>query len=132
NGCADTISQLVKVNASPANPVVTPGSHCGPGVVKLIASKPITGATNYWYANPTTHTVLSTADTFTTPSLTASKTYYVSASNAKTFYLGMNPPGTGALFAPTAANYLTFQATADFTLDSVTVYPNKSGLVKIN
>lgn len=55
----------------------TPQSRCGNGAVTLQAQT--TGDTVYWYANPTGGTPLATGDSFTTPAITATTTYYASS-----------------------------------------------------
>jgi hypothetical protein len=55
-------------------------SNCGPGVVNLEATT-TTGASIKWYANVTGGTALATGNTFTTPSLPATTTYYISAAS---------------------------------------------------
>lgn len=52
--------------------------RCGPGIVNLEAAT-TAGASIKWYANATGGTALATGNTFATPSLAATTTYYVSA-----------------------------------------------------
>mgnify|MGYP001319033607 CR=1 FL=1 len=55
----------------------TPATRCGEGSVVLHATA--TSGTIKWYAEPFYGTALGTGDTFTTPSLTVTTTYYVDA-----------------------------------------------------
>ncbi len=107
------------------NPLVTntvPGFSCGPGIVTLGA----TGTTGQltWFASPTGGTPVGTGNTFTTPYLWASKTYYVSALEPGTILESggkPNPPGTTA---GTTQNWgMVFTANDDFFLQSVDVFP---------
>ncbi len=57
----------------------TPASRCGTGTVTLGATANV-GATVEWYANQTGGTVLATGNTFNTPSISSTTTYYVQGS----------------------------------------------------
>jgi len=57
----------------------TPNTTCGSGVITLQATA-TDGAVN-WYATPTGGTSLFTGNSFTTPNLTTTTSYYVDASN---------------------------------------------------
>ncbi|MFA6057820.1 MAG: PKD domain-containing protein [Taibaiella sp.] len=52
--------------------------NCGPGVVNLEATT-TAGSSIKWYANATGGPALATSNTFTTPSIAATTTYYISA-----------------------------------------------------
>ncbi len=83
-GCVSPLSDPVTVitDTTPAGPTVTAASSCGPGSVTLTASGSTNG--NYrWYDVATGGTALSgeVNDTFTTPVLTATATYFVSITN---------------------------------------------------
>lgn len=64
----------------PALTSTTPASACGTGPVTLQAA--INGSIAYWYASATGGTPLATGSSFTTPPITATTTYYVSAHDA--------------------------------------------------
>ena len=76
NRClTDTV--FIKVN----NPQIfstTPGSHCGPGTVDLSATASPSEATINWYDGD--NNLVGTGETFTTPVLTSTTSYYVEAS----------------------------------------------------
>jgi hypothetical protein len=66
------------VNTVPANPTVTAAARCGTGTVALRASS--SGAVIDWYGVASGGTaLLSGNNTYTTPSLTATTTYYAQA-----------------------------------------------------
>jgi RHS repeat-associated protein len=75
------------VNAIPSAPTVTAGSTCGAGVVVLAANSSTAG-TFKWYSASTGGTLLQTStaglttNNYTTPSLSATTTYYVSYTNS--------------------------------------------------
>ena len=59
---------------------VTNGYNCGPGMITLSAASSLSADSIKWYNQPG-GTVIATGATFTTPVLTASTTYYVSANS---------------------------------------------------
>jgi uncharacterized repeat protein (TIGR03803 family) len=77
-----TAAAQLTVNALPTAPTVTGASNCGAGSVVLNASGGIAGQYR-WYNDATSTTPIAgeTNATFTTPSLTADATYYVSINN---------------------------------------------------
>ena len=81
NGCESSHRHTLSPTSAPTPPTVTPAFRCGTGSVTLTASS-IEGTSCYWYASSTSQEILGTGDTFTTPSLSVSSTYYVSAQNS--------------------------------------------------
>ncbi|MFC5269835.1 T9SS type A sorting domain-containing protein [Adhaeribacter terreus] len=81
--CTNNLTGSFTVQAVPSAPTVTPGNSCGTGTVTLSASGAPAGGNYIWYDAATAGNVLqtNTTDTFTTPSLTASATYYVALTN---------------------------------------------------
>jgi hypothetical protein len=80
---SSTVSGSATVNAVPTNPTFTAGSRCGTGTVVLIASS--SGSVIDWYEAPTGGSaLLSGNNSYSTPSLSASKTYYAQARNSTT------------------------------------------------
>jgi hypothetical protein len=66
------------INSPPSPPTAPNASRCGNGTLTITANG-ATGSQIYqWYADATTTTVLFTGASFTTPSINASTTYYVS------------------------------------------------------
>jgi hypothetical protein len=63
----------------PTVATTTPGTRCGTGTVQLGATT--AGTVLNWYANPTGGVSLGTGNTFTTPSIAATTSFYVSAGN---------------------------------------------------
>ncbi|SDJ15132.1 Ig-like domain-containing protein [Flavobacterium noncentrifugens] len=68
---------IATVNATPTVTATTPGSRCDSGTVVLSATAN-TGTLN-WYNVPAGGSVLATGNSFTTPSISATTTYYVEA-----------------------------------------------------
>jgi len=77
----DCASDYTQVNAVisplPADPLVTPGSTCGIGIVTLSASSP---DTVYWYDNPN-GTRIGTGYTYQTPVISNTTTYFAESAN---------------------------------------------------
>jgi hypothetical protein len=81
NTCGATTSnpETLTVNATPSVISTTPNSRCGSGTVTLGAE--FTSGTIYWFANASGGSASGIGSSFITPSLTSSKTYYVSATD---------------------------------------------------
>jgi len=110
-----------------SNPSVvstTPRTRCGAGVVNLGAT-PSAGATISWYTASTGGSPLTSGNTFTTPSISNTTTYYAGANNGgSTAYVGKyglesDANGTGGGLA----SYINFDATSDFVLKTVDLFP---------
>jgi len=99
---------------------------CGIGTATLTATA--TSGTISWYAAATGGAPLNTGASFVTPQLTATTTYYVSANNiAAATAGGAKVTPTPADGGTTASNYgLVFNATSEFTLNSVDVFLNST------
>ena len=119
---------------NPAILSTTPASRCGTGTLDLAATC-TPGSVVYWYGSPQGGFPLGTGNTFTTPSLSASTTYYVSAMSGKGGGVGAVGPADNTFGAGSqAANsyYLMFDVlSADFTLLGIHVYPGAAGVVKL-
>ncbi len=105
----------------------TPGSRCGVGTVNLSA----TGSNIKWYDVPTGGTAIGTGPAFTTPTISSTTTFYVSASTAGTNVNGGKTGTTGPNGGYTGVAGLAFDATAPFTILSVKMYPQGNTQVTI-
>jgi hypothetical protein len=72
------VSVQAIVNSVPAAPVANDVSRCGTGTVTLTATSP---ETIYWYSASSGGTLLATASSYTTPSISSTTTYYVETGN---------------------------------------------------
>jgi hypothetical protein len=82
SGCeGDRVPVTATVNAGPVA-TGTGASRCGPGTLTLNASSATSGVTFNWYTTAAGGSPIATASTYTTPSLAATTTYYVSAVNS--------------------------------------------------
>ncbi|MBL7738684.1 MAG: T9SS type A sorting domain-containing protein, partial [Chitinophagaceae bacterium] len=81
NGCTATASITITQDVTvPTITGTTPGSRCGSGTVVLGATA--SSGTINWYASPTGGSSLGTGTSFTTPSITATTSYWVDATGA--------------------------------------------------
>ena len=72
------------VNAIPVVPTAVGASRCGTGTV-TVSANPATGLTVDWYSAATNGTLLLSGSTsYTSPSITSTKSYYATARNATT------------------------------------------------
>jgi len=84
-GCSATsTATAVTVTPLPSAPTTTPASRCGTGTLTLTAAGAPTGGSYAWYTTATGGTAIAgaTGASYTTPSLSANTTYYVSALTA--------------------------------------------------
>jgi PKD repeat protein len=76
--CASVRTAVIAtVNTTPSITATTPASRCGTGIVSLSATS--SAGSTVWYATATGGTALATTNTFSTPSISATTTYYVEA-----------------------------------------------------
>jgi PKD repeat protein len=119
-------SSYIIVN-KPADPVGISASRCDSGSVTLSASG---GTTLNWYDTPAGGNILYTGNTFITPVLGATTTYYVQNSIGQASqYIGPvdNTFGGGAYFTFNTYHYLKFDCYTPVTLKSVKVYADSAG-----
>ena len=77
-------SVIGTVNAIPVVPTAVGASRCGTGTV-TVSANPATGLTVDWYSAATNGTLLLSGSTsYTSPSITSTKSYYATARNATT------------------------------------------------
>ncbi len=133
--CNSSSATATVVTVALNNPTVTsttPDTVCVSGPVTLGAVGSA-GTTLNWYATASSTTVLGTGTSFTTPSLTATSTYYVNASiaGAGTETFGRLTPADATGFATTNWGVL-FNTSISTTLLSTTIYPDANGTVTIS
>jgi hypothetical protein len=120
DNCGQVQTSAVTVNVtSHSVTATTPASRCGYGTVTLGATGSA-GTTLNWYDVSTGGSPIATGTSYTTPAISVSKTYYVSASTAGTYFTGRLAPT--ATTATNLTNYgEVFTVTSAFTLNSVDV-----------
>lgn len=101
--------------SAPSVVSTTPATRCGTGTVDLQATAGSPSQTLKWYATATSSTPLGTGTSFTTPAITATKDFYVSAAEGGTLASGgrLTNPTTGGVanFAPRGVIFNTTSAT---------------------
>ena len=130
----DSAYRIAGVFSGVETPITVGSSLCKPGKVKLYNSNSYLGYNTFWYNSRNSNARIANSDTFYTPKLYTTTTYYAEFTTAYVYNLGEpdNSKATGSLSYTTFTNGLIFDAVSDFTLDSVTVYANSSGKVSVN
>ncbi|MBN1158043.1 MAG: PKD domain-containing protein [Bacteroidales bacterium] len=77
---ADTVSIFYKPIPDP--PMADDEERCGPGTLTLNSTVGANGDVNRWYENATGGAILATGNSFTTPVLSADKSYWISSYNS--------------------------------------------------
>ncbi len=78
SGC-DVSKEITITNCTPPTITVTDDSRCGTGTVTLSASA--SSGTIYWYSSASSTTSIASGDSFTTPNISTSTTYYASVTD---------------------------------------------------
>jgi hypothetical protein len=115
-------STMITVN-SPTLTVIN-GKSCGTGTVQLSANS---AGDIKWYAAATGGVPLSTGNLFTTPVITATTTYYASATLGGGGVQSVGPVTSPATDGYTGLAGLNFDALTPFTITGVYVYPLGTG-----
>jgi PKD repeat protein len=108
----------------PAAPVAQNMSRCGPGSLTLTASAQ--GTIN-WFNSMSTQVPLDTGNSFTTPVLSQSATYYVESHQSQNAFTGALNPAGGQNYNSNFSHYLVFDCFKPVTLLSVDVYASIAG-----
>ncbi|WP_051312878.1 glycosyl hydrolase family 8 [Sporocytophaga myxococcoides] len=129
SGCAST-SDEIKLTSSLPTPVN--GCRSSAGTVTLS----VTGGTApySWYSGTSGGSALATGNTFTTPSISSTTTYYVQDASGGGTKGNVGPANNsiGTIWDGNDYAYkLKFDALSAFTLNSVTVYPNAAGTLTV-
>jgi len=125
----DTMHESVFFNKQSPNPKVQNNSNCHAGSVALYAT-PAAGDNIYWYSYQSGFPITS-GDTFNTPFLRASTTYYAQESTHRYNYLfGPDSLSIGS-YTGTSNAGIVFNVSAPIIIDSITVYPSSSGNVGV-
>jgi hypothetical protein len=127
----DTLTTLVESRLVPLMPSANGDTSCGPKMFTFVSNSP--GALIYWYDSMTGVNPIHIGDTFSTPLLNSSTTFYASAVTGGTDSVGPVDPGIGQ-----GSNYafypdgLEFDVYNEMVLEQVTVYTQDTGTVVIN
>lgn len=116
-------TDYIQIGAQP--PVVSDTSHCGPASFALNVAG---SGTISWYDALTGGTLLTTGNSYTTPTLSSTTTYYICSSITNTFTGGLaDNSGTGGYYDNTTAHGIIFNCTSPVKLKTVKVYAGDAG-----
>ena len=123
----DTIVKTINVIPPTADPSTTSGISCSAGLVALSATPAFPSDSMFWYDAPLNGNLVSTGNSYTTPSLASSTTYHVQAVKGKGLTVGPlnNFIGTGGT---SNTGHINFDSRTPFKLVSVIVYPTTPGI----
>ncbi len=124
-------SPAFAIRARSAAPSTTPGSRFGPGTVTLQATAPA-GLRLAWYSDSNSLAVLSRSSSFVTPSITATRRYWVEAQPVQNVRAGLADRGSLAGSQSQSFEHgLHFTALQAMTLDSVTIWVSGTGTLVV-
>ena len=123
-----TVEKFTTLCNPPVLASVTGQTVCLNGAATLTASTSTTGATVSWYADATSSTVLGTGNSFTTPALTSTTTYYASARTGSTAFVGKELPTVTTGNNGYSNLGLIFDATQNMTIETIDFYPYSTTL----
>ncbi len=122
----DTNSITINVIPPTTDPVTTSSLSCNSGSFTLTATPGSASDSMFWYDAAVNGNLFATGNTYTTPTLNNTTTYYVQSEKGKGSKVGMLDNSVGNSSA-SAGNYLKFDSRKVFKLVSVLVYPSGSG-----
>ncbi len=119
---ADQFSIDILVGATP--PVISDTSSCGAAAFNLTAI----GSNLFWYDALSGGNLIATGNSYSTPLLNATTTYYVCSENVNTYFGGkIDNSGTGGYFTSTTQHGIIFDCFAPVTLKTVKLYAGAAG-----
>lgn len=128
--CFTTVQDTAIVS-NPELTAVNGAERCGPGTVDLTAT--VTGNnTVKWYSSQTSSAVLGTGTTFTTPSISATTSFWAEAAvQGSESHVGpLDRIGSLAYYMSTGWG-ITFDASEATVIRSVAVYPSSAGTMTL-
>ncbi len=124
------LTQKLKIRPRPSVPAASNVSKCQPSVFQLTASG---AGTLRWFDSATSASELATGPAFTTPLLSATKSYWVESQVMQKASVGSllgDLPDTSTAYNIYHGLYLKVKQ--NLILDSMTVYSNESGTLRFN
>jgi len=134
NASNDTARFTIDINPSGTLPVLQAydDSVCaGMTTTISVIANPLLAYS--WFDAAAGGNIVHTGDSFTTPPLNSSTTYYVEAASPFKYRAGPadNSIGSGGNFLNVGGQGLLFTVYKNITLDTVSVYPNDTGMVYV-
>ena len=131
----DTTYRTTEVQITPDAPQVVSDSVCATDSAQFMLMASSNAIANVWFDAPSGGNEVFVGDTFQTPFLTSSTTYWVEAANTQAYAVGAidNNIGAGGGFPSGSLGVqgLLFDVFTDIVIDSVTVYVETPGLMTI-
>jgi hypothetical protein len=126
NTATVTSSEATVTYVNPSLVSTTPGTRCGTGTVN-ISAVPSSGASINWYAAASGGSSLFTGNTFTTPSISTTTTYYAEAvTGSGTQNVATPTAGTSTFFSSATGWGLRFTVNNTVTINSVKIYASNA------
>ncbi len=123
----DSTTTLIKVGP-PAGPATTGSTACASSSFTINATPNNVGDSINWYAAANGGTSLFTGNSYNTPTISSTTTYYAEEKIAGAVYhVGATNDNIGTNSNPNANHYLVFNCTAPILLQSVYVYSQSAG-----
>lgn len=130
-GPATGESTPVQITFTNSVVTTTPATRCGTGTVNLEATAN-SGATINWYANPTGGSSLATGNTFTTPIISNTTSYYAASETSGGSLFGGKLAPEPAWTSFSTTNWgIVFTALQTTTLNSVDIYSTSAGTIDV-
>ncbi|WP_142725106.1 T9SS type A sorting domain-containing protein [Chryseobacterium sp. ON_d1] len=117
---------LLNTPCQPSNILSTAGATVCPGTSATLNATADAGATVKWYDVPTGGTSIASGNSYTTPSLTTTTNYWVSAMKETQGLVGKKIIESGASTGGGLSSYMIFSVYSTFTLKTVDVFPYSS------
>lgn len=118
-------TQIVNFNTLCQPPALlsTTGATICPNQAATLSATTVSGANLKWYDAPTAGNLVGNGTSFTTPTLSSTTNYYVSASTGGVANVGKVTLETNASTGGGLSSYLIFTAQSDFILSTVDLFP---------
>ncbi len=122
----DTNSINVNVIPPTSDPATTSAVECTNASLMLTSTPASPADSMFWYDAAVNGNLIGTGNSFTTPTLNNTQTYYVQSEKGKGYMTGLedNTVGSGST---SSSGYLKFDSRRYFKLVSVLVYPTSAG-----
>ena len=122
----DTFYTTIFINKTSPQPAVQDNSNCSAASVKLFAY-PSANDSVFWYTSASGGAPLHEGDTFTTPLISKTTSYYAQAAVPSHRYTTGPLSDAIGVYTNASTAGIRFNVSAPIVIDSITVYPNSSG-----
>jgi hypothetical protein len=128
----DSSFASITINPIAIDPIVAGDSLCSAGNSSLTLTGSSGSADILWFDTPAGGTVLGEGNTFNTPNINTTTTFYAQATTTTSGQLGLatNFAGAGSFFSITGTG-MRFSVFNTLILKSLRVYPNSAGVITL-